>query len=96
MIELQLAHTERNKVRAACNKAQRLAERRSMMQQWADYLGRLREGAIANWVRAHPATVAPVGGNWSSRAGNETDAACGGGRSFGPLDDYAGRNVSER
>ena len=38
VIELQLAHAERNKVRAAYNKAQRLAERRVMMQAWADYL----------------------------------------------------------
>lgn len=38
IIELQLAHAERNKVRAAYNKAQRLPERRRMMQGWADYL----------------------------------------------------------
>ncbi len=38
LIELQLAHAERNKVRAAYNRAQRLAERRTMMQAWADYL----------------------------------------------------------
>jgi integrase len=42
LIELQLAHTERNKVRAAYNRAQRLAERRAMMQAWADYLDGLR------------------------------------------------------
>jgi integrase len=42
IIELQLAHAERNKVRAAYNKAQRLAERREMMQAWADHLDRLR------------------------------------------------------
>lgn len=45
VIELQLAHTERNKVRAAYNKAQRLPERRKMMQAWANYLDGLREGA---------------------------------------------------
>jgi len=45
LIELQLAHAERNEVRAAYNKAQRLAERRTMMQAWADYLDGLREGA---------------------------------------------------
>jgi integrase len=44
VIELQLAHTERNKVRAAYNKAQRLPERRKMMQAWADYLDGLRLG----------------------------------------------------
>lgn len=42
LIELQLAHAERNKVRAAYNKAQRLAERRKMMQTWADYIDLLR------------------------------------------------------
>jgi hypothetical protein len=42
LIELQLAHVERNTVRAAYNRAQRLAERRVMMQNWADYLDRLR------------------------------------------------------
>jgi len=36
------SHTERGKVRAAYNRAERLAERRSMMQRWADYLDGLR------------------------------------------------------
>jgi integrase len=45
LIELQLAHSERNKVRAAYNKAQRLPERRKMMQAWADYLDGLRASA---------------------------------------------------
>jgi len=45
LIELQLAHKERNKVRAAYNRAQRLAERRKMMQAWADYLDGLKVGA---------------------------------------------------
>jgi integrase len=45
VIELQLAHAERNKVRAAYNRASRLAERRKMMQAWADYLDGLRAGA---------------------------------------------------
>lgn len=44
VIELQLAHAERNKIRAAYNKAQRLTERRQMMQAWADYLDGLRNG----------------------------------------------------
>ena len=38
VIERQLAHGERNKVRAAYNHAQYLPERRQMMQWWADYL----------------------------------------------------------
>jgi integrase len=43
VIERQLAHVERNRVRAAYNRASYLAERRKMMQAWADYLGALRE-----------------------------------------------------
>src|SRR5579871_4146243 len=43
VIELQLAHRERNEVRAAYNKAQRLDERRKMMQAWADHLDLLRD-----------------------------------------------------
>lgn len=38
VIERQLAHGERNKVRAAYNHAQYLPERKKMMQWWADYL----------------------------------------------------------
>jgi integrase len=44
VIELQLAHVERNKVRAAYNRATRLPERRKMMQAWADYLDGLKAG----------------------------------------------------
>jgi integrase len=36
VIERQLAHKERNKVRASYNQAEYLKERRAMMQQWAD------------------------------------------------------------
>jgi integrase len=44
VIELQLAHAERNDVRAAYNRASRLPNRRKMMQEWADYLDGLRAG----------------------------------------------------
>ena len=43
VIELQLAHQERNKVRAAYNRAQRWPERTAMMQWYADYLDGLRK-----------------------------------------------------
>jgi integrase len=42
VIERQLAHAERNAVRAAYNRAQYMAERTTMMQAWADYLDALR------------------------------------------------------
>jgi integrase len=43
-IERQLAHKDRNQVRAVYNKAQYLAERRLMMQQWADLLDEYAKG----------------------------------------------------
>lgn len=45
VIERQLAHAERNEVRAAYNRAKHLPERRKMMQAWADYLHGLRTNA---------------------------------------------------
>lgn len=44
LIELQLAHKDRNKVRDAYNRAARLGERAKLMQAWADHLERLRGG----------------------------------------------------
>jgi integrase len=43
-IERQLAHAERDEVRAAYNRAEHLGERRKMMQFWADYLDSLAAG----------------------------------------------------
>ena len=45
VIEMQLAHRDRNKIRGVYNKAQYLDERRDMMQKWADYLDGLKDGA---------------------------------------------------
>ena len=48
LIELQLAHTDQDQVRAAYKREThmlRLEERRKMMQNWADYLDGLRTGA---------------------------------------------------
>ena len=44
VIERQLAHTERDGVRAAYNHAQYLPERIAMMQHWADYLDAISTG----------------------------------------------------
>ena len=44
VIEKQLAHVERNKVRAVYNQAQYLAERKAMMQQWANHIDALCKG----------------------------------------------------
>jgi integrase len=52
LIELQLAHQERDQVAAAYNHATYLAERRSMMNAWADHLDKLRRGADVVRLRA--------------------------------------------
>jgi hypothetical protein len=44
VIERQLAHAERNKIKAAYNYAEYLPQRRKMMQAWADYLDMLKRG----------------------------------------------------
>ncbi len=44
-IERQLAHAERDSIRAAYNYAEHMPERRRMMQAWSDYLDELRYGA---------------------------------------------------
>jgi integrase len=43
VIELSLSHTEKNTVRAAYHHAEKLPERREMMQAWADWLDGLRK-----------------------------------------------------
>lgn len=45
VIERQLAHTEKNAVRAAYHRSQYLEERQTMMQAWADFLEAQSEGA---------------------------------------------------
>jgi integrase len=44
VIEAQLAHEEKNAVRAAYNRARYLPERIQMMQEWADWLDGLKAG----------------------------------------------------
>ena len=47
VIEAQLAHGEKNAIRAAYNHAEYFPERRQMMQEWADYLDELK--TESNW-----------------------------------------------
>jgi integrase len=51
-IELQLAHVERNDVSAAYNFATYLPQRRKMLQEYADHLDALRQGARIIPLRA--------------------------------------------
>ena len=48
VIERQLAHTEKNDVRAAYHRSQYLEERTQMMQDWADYIDRQRLPSISS------------------------------------------------
>jgi integrase len=43
LVELQLAHAEEDSVRAAYNFAERLPERKTMMQAWADWIDSLNQ-----------------------------------------------------
>lgn len=52
IIELQLAHQERDQVSAAYNFATYLPQRRKMMQDWADHLDNLRRGAKVYQLQA--------------------------------------------
>ena len=45
VIEAQLAHSVKDSLGRAYNRTEFLEQRRTMMQQWADYLDRLRKGA---------------------------------------------------
>lgn len=47
VIERQLAHAERNKVKAAYNHAEYMPERRAMMQAWADYIDSIPAESLA-------------------------------------------------
>jgi integrase len=53
VIELQLAHVERNKVRAAYTRRSAW-ERRNMMQWWSDYLDGLRTSPIVPPISQNP------------------------------------------
>ena len=72
-IERQLAHAERDSVRAAYNYAEFLPERRKMMQAWADYLDTLRAAAASprpastGVTQASVTQLAPGAGNRKQR-----------------------------
>ena len=53
VIERQLAHCERNNVRGAYNRAEYLAERQAMMQQYADMLDAMVAGAKVIPLQRH-------------------------------------------
>jgi integrase len=54
LIEHQLAHQVRDPNGRAYNRTQHLTARKEMMQEWADYLERLRSGHISMWNGHEP------------------------------------------
>ena len=62
VVDRQLAHAPRDKVASAYDRAQFLAERKKMMQDWADYIDSLSpspDGALA--AQAPTVHVMPSG-----------------------------------
>src|SRR5918992_2079944 len=55
VIERQLTHVERNRIRAAYNRAEYLDERRQMLQHWANYLDAVASGAVVTALRSRAA-----------------------------------------
>jgi integrase len=55
VIEQQLAHVERNRIRAAYNRAEYLDDRRHMMQHWANYLDAVASGAAVTALKSRAA-----------------------------------------
>ncbi|MHB8391850.1 MAG: tyrosine-type recombinase/integrase [Acidobacteriaceae bacterium] len=51
VIERQLAHAPRDKVRASYNRAEHLAERKQMMRDWANYIDALAAGVAVVPIR---------------------------------------------
>ena len=52
LIEHQLAHAVRDPLGRAYNRTSHLPARKEMMQQWADYLDKLKAGAEVVRLRA--------------------------------------------
>ena len=55
VVDRQLAHAQKNKVDAAYDRALFLQERKKMMQDWADYLDKLKAGTEVVWLRGNAA-----------------------------------------
>lgn len=51
VIEIQLAHVEENKTKAAYNHAEYLPDRRAMMQAWADWIDGIQEQGAGSTLR---------------------------------------------
>ena len=58
VIERQLAHQERNAVRAAYNRAEYLNERRAMMKHWANHLHAVAGGDVLSFKAKSANTAA--------------------------------------
>ncbi len=52
VIEKQLAHEDKDKIRSAYNRAEYLSERKKMMQDYADILDSLRNDGMNSIIRS--------------------------------------------
>lgn len=60
-IEMQLAHSPKNEVEGAYNKALYLPQRRIMMQGWADFLDKARDaGKAGRRMKPHASVKQPI------------------------------------
>ena len=50
VVDRQLAHAQKNKVDSAYDRAMFLQERKKMMQEWADYLDKLRQEKVIPFI----------------------------------------------
>lgn len=83
-VERQLAHVERDDVRAAYNAAEWLPQRRAMMIWWAEYLEAARRGISPSAVRSNPLDSAPV---VKPARRNKPQPAAGGEKADGAIKD---------
>lgn len=60
VVEAQLAHAVRDSLDRAYNRTEFVDQRRTTMQDWADYLDKLRKGADVIPLREVPAEAAAV------------------------------------
>ena len=74
-IEHQLAHVVRDPLGRAYNRTAHLPQRRKMMQEWADYLDRLRAGEVDTRIGTTVSQGAVTVGNETSQILKEPKAS---------------------
>jgi hypothetical protein len=68
VLEAQLAHVKKDAIQQAYDRAAFVAERKEVMQAWADYLDNLREDRNVIPLRTEPAESQPMRQSAKNRA----------------------------